>query len=320
MRMAGKGEETVETYETLMKKHEENKSQLLVLETELKEALLRKEKADKRSQSNDLDNYLAELKKGAQVDKETVQKLKMKILSLNQDQERLTKLINIARPASMPELKSSSKPDKPQLSGIMIGKRGSKGLLGKVKTVDKDNKTPVFCHTTDTKVLEAFLSESDPVKPKRKHLEDEDEEGESELQPIGYETRPEPKPKERIGDTSVNKTPRVLGPATPDDLSTRINDTSEPMNQDEPTAEPRTAGTQSSLPPSYLGSQAEEDSEEKRKRGDRGTKRRKKVDEEEEEEKEDYYKVGMDRKYDVWLPPTNQTGDGRTSLNDKLGY
>ena len=156
------------------------------------------------------------------------------------------------------------------------------------------------------------------MKPKRKHLEDEEED--SELQPIGYETRPEPKPKERIGDTSVNKTPRVLGPSTPDDLSTRINATSEPINQDEPTVEPKTAVTQSSLPPSYLGSLAEEDSEEKRKRGDRGTKRRKKVDEDEEDEKEDYYKVGMDRKYDVWLPPTNQTGDGRTSLNDKLGY
>ena len=27
-----------------------------------------------------------------------------------------------------------------------------------------------------------------------------------------------------------------------------------------------------------------------------------------------------DEKYQTWVPPTGQTGDGRTSLNDKLGY
>ena len=62
----------------------------------------------------------------------------------------------------------------------------------------------------------------------------------------------------------------------------------------------------------------------KRKRGDRGSKRKKREVEadmeDEEEEKEQYYKVGMDSKYDVWVPPAGQTGDGRTSLNDKLGY
>ena len=45
-------------------------------------------------------------------------------------------------------------------------------------------------------------------------------------------------------------------------------------------------------------------------------------DEAEDDDKggDDYYKVGMDSKYDVWQPPTGQTGDGRTSLNEKLGY
>ena len=27
-----------------------------------------------------------------------------------------------------------------------------------------------------------------------------------------------------------------------------------------------------------------------------------------------------DEKYQTWVPPKGQTGDGRTSLNDKLGY
>ena len=62
----------------------------------------------------------------------------------------------------------------------------------------------------------------------------------------------------------------------------------------------------------------EEEETVKRKRGDRGSKRKTKIEEPKEED--DYYKVGMDSKYDVWVPPQNQSGDGKTSLNEKLGY
>lgn len=34
----------------------------------------------------------------------------------------------------------------------------------------------------------------------------------------------------------------------------------------------------------------------------------------------DYPKEGFSDDYNMWVPPTDQTGDGRTSLNDKLGY
>ena len=39
----------------------------------------------------------------------------------------------------------------------------------------------------------------------------------------------------------------------------------------------------------------------KRKRGDRGTKRRLKPEEVKESQEENYYKIGMDSKYDVWV-------------------
>ena len=58
----------------------------------------------------------------------------------------------------------------------------------------------------------------------------------------------------------------------------------------------------------------------KRKRGDRGSKRRLKPEEVKESQEENYYKIGMDSKYDVWVPPVGQSGDGKTSLNEKLGY
>ena len=58
----------------------------------------------------------------------------------------------------------------------------------------------------------------------------------------------------------------------------------------------------------------------KKKRGDRGSKRKNKPEETSEPEEEQYYKIGMDSKYDVWVPPSNQSGDGKTSLNEKFGY
>ena len=87
MKMAGKDQEVVETFESLSKKHTETVSELERCEAELSEAVARRERAAVRSETNDLDSYVAELKRGAQVDKETVQKLKMRIISLKQEKE-----------------------------------------------------------------------------------------------------------------------------------------------------------------------------------------------------------------------------------------
>ena len=66
--------------------------------------------------------------------------------------------------------------------------------------------------------------------------------------------------------------------------------------------------------------EAEDEVNVKKKRGDRGSKRKNKPEETSEPQEEQYYKIGMDSKYDVWVPPSNQSGDGKTSLNEKLGY
>ena len=124
MKMAGKtdGHDTIETYDSLLAKHKQAEEDMTEAEAELKKAQQRKAAAEKRSASGDLDSYLSELKKGAQVDKETVTKLKVRIAELSKEKERLVKLINIARPAHMPELKASdTAPSKPK-AGIMIGR------------------------------------------------------------------------------------------------------------------------------------------------------------------------------------------------------
>jgi len=344
MKMAGKVDDKIETYETLMEKHGRTTEELRQCEKELTEALARKERAEHDSDKLDLDSYLSQLKKGAQVDKQTIQKLKIKISDLLQELDRLAKLINIAKPSSMPDLKSSEVQEKPKMSGIMIGKRSSKGLLGKVKSMTKDNKTPIVLQTKDTRVLEAFLDvdQERDTKPKRSRLDNSDNE-EEEIKPIGYEARPEPKAKERIGDTSVNVLNKLLGPRGPqisDHMRAAIEEKLKGVDpSDNENIEMKineVVKSVDSLPAGMIKDDLKEisgldvvDAEgenelllEKRKRGDRGSKRKRKEENKETEEdvEEEYYKVGADSKYDVWLPPAGQTGDGRTSLNDKLGY
>jgi hypothetical protein len=87
MRMAGKEQEVVQTFESLSQKHAETEAELVRCVQELGEAVARRERAAARSETSDLDSYVAELKRGAQVDKETVQKLKMKIIHLKQEKE-----------------------------------------------------------------------------------------------------------------------------------------------------------------------------------------------------------------------------------------
>ena len=69
------------------------------------------------------------------------------------------------------------------------------------------------------------------------------------------------------------------------------------------------------------GNESNYDDPKSRKRKDRGGRKRKADDDDDPDNPEgDYSSEGVDSKYATWMPPQGQTGDGRTSLNDKLGY
>ena len=332
MKMAGMAKDTIETYESLTKKYEEIEKEQQEVEVELKKVQERNSRAEKMSDQNDLDRYLAELKKGAQVDKGSVTKLKVKLNQLSIEKERLVKLINIAKPINMPELKTDQNNITKPKSGIMIGKIRSKGFVGKIKNVTKDSiSKPIVVPAERTKVLEAFLQE-DEVKSKKMKLTDDNEVDDDDdmVKPISYEIHKptEPVKKNRIGYQDQNLKPKVnserkLGPTVPDHLKEALEKSPEEETGDEkPNKEATTAQSTEQTEFEQEPEDVSEESDDvvKRKRGDRGSKRRAKLEESITEEKEEFYKVGMDSKYDVWLPPENQSGDGKTSLNEKLGY
>ena len=258
MKMAGVTSDSVETYDTLTRKLEELEKEQREVEGRLEDLQKQKARLEQAvaSEDTDLDSYLANLKKGDNVNKEAVTKLKarlnilpktrkknerfeqkiyeknekfgsllffcqelkltifdnfnyfllktpffhqncsnslqnihhcclqVRLQQLSTERTRLVKLINIAKPTNMPALKSDQPPA--AKSSIMIGKMGSKGYIGKIKSVAKGSVAkPVVVPSERTRVLEAFLQE-DEEKTKRMRLPDADGE-DSELKPIGYE-------------------------------------------------------------------------------------------------------------------------------------
>merc|ERR1712029_397056 len=201
MKLAGVTTDTIETYDSLTKKVEEVEKEQKELEIRLNEVLKQKAAAEQNESENDLDKYMADLKKGQNVNKEVVSKLKLRQKELSTEKERLVKLINIAKPTHMPELSTNQGPAKPK-AGIMIGKMGSRGFLGKVKNVSKAAVAkPIVVPAERTKVLEAFLQEDEAKSKKLKMTDDDDDDS---VKPISYEVQKptEPVKKNRIGDTS----------------------------------------------------------------------------------------------------------------------
>jgi len=63
-----------------------------------------------------------------------------------------------------------------------------------------------------------------------------------------------------------------------------------------------------------------EPSEEYQKKPNKREKQREKKKEKEKQQQKRKKLEEYEAKYDDWVPPLNQTGDGRTTLNEKFGY
>lgn len=83
---------------------------------------------------------LSKTGKGASESKESISKLKLKLGSLRQELAKVERLIEIARPAKLPELKpaSTAAPTASKLgkfSGIMVGKRKGGGISSTLRVL-----------------------------------------------------------------------------------------------------------------------------------------------------------------------------------------
>ncbi|XP_033627027.1 kanadaptin-like [Asterias rubens] len=243
MKKAGMIKEEAQTYDSL-------KSQLSDVEAEIKKTENEIAVTDKKSPSvvedDSLDAFMAGIKSGKTMDKTWRAKLKLQLIELRKEQSRLVRLVNIAKPTSMPALKKPSS----QMSYAALSKKlpmfgsmkGRAGLKNKT-SMPSAKAAPQPSHSFPPSLSQSNIEEEEDEQdddglvspPAAKHSASE-----STAQNMNETSREvsAPEGKSDQAQHRINPPPaRKLGPFIPIKIR-KLNgqDQEESINAGEPTA------------------------------------------------------------------------------------
>nr|CAG4643765.1 EOG090X026V [Lepidurus arcticus] len=315
MQAAGKREGAVETYETLIEKYEIVQKDIAQKNQDLNVAVKRQNDYEQSQAAEDvdaLDAFMSSLKKNLP-DRKVITHLKAGIITLNQEAARLRKLINIAKPASLPELSVSEAPSPKETTEPATKVPSLLGSLKKRSKVELKLATSLTMETTNKEQSEAEEDENEkekapfvPQKLGKATLQgDSIEKSETDSSSTSLPAKPNV-------ETIKSSAERVVKPEGRQIQSTK--DVSPP-----PLENQRVLGP--TVPAELLQSlkrESQEESDVVQKKKPRRNKKNLNKDHSQDEKFGDY--DATDPAYAVWLPPADQTGDGKTDLNRKLGY
>lgn len=308
MRAAGKLETQTETYDSLVKKQEELASKIVAIENELQElSNSKKNKADISEDEDALDAFMSNLSSQVPDDK-LISKLKSQLLQLRKEEVHVKKLVSIACPASLPILVDSPETSAP--SSLLLRKKipvrslKHKGQLSVVEHVAKLNT----CEESASTIEEEEEEEDDKRKQHEVDFEQERKIVHNNDSGNGGSTV----------DSKRKASNNLESNLIPDKNSVKQN-TEDPQIKDsfkvneecdnQTVKEKNVIGP--TLPPENF-KQLEET----------GSKRKKKVRPRPNRKSMKQYEKDMssDPNYSMWVPPEDQSGDGKTKLNEKYGY
>ncbi|KAH8358554.1 hypothetical protein KR093_000847 [Drosophila rubida] len=322
-RKANTGGSVTLTYDDLLKQEIELNEELQKVEQEIlayqqNEKRLKALAAKQQSADDDLDNFMDTLSENvSQVDKTEIKKLRLEEQRIRSEKQKLQRLIKIAKPTELPflaSMSSSTTDDKGQESSAtkkqlpMIGKRNQFSKFKVVKAVPSSRpkvQTNVF--ESDGEEVEED-EEEEVVKTdaiaKQSTSEDSKE--------INSTDATEAKSNNAIiKEDTVNKRNEMISevPAALVETAADSKDTdAEPQTQAEAASE--------------IGSEAQgnEEAAHRKQRRQRARQRSNKQRQDVDMDLNELAEHEDDEKYAKWVPPTDQSGDGITHLNDKFGY
>nr|CAG4641503.1 EOG090X026V [Eurycercus lamellatus] len=108
LKLKGKLSDSVETFDTLMKKYEDIEMEILEIQKDLANASPAKSKTSTNADIDDLDSYMNSLQAETLGPKKSAASLRVKLQQMEKERSKLQSLINIARPALIPTFKSPS--------------------------------------------------------------------------------------------------------------------------------------------------------------------------------------------------------------------
>uniref|UniRef100_A0A8C4Q2Z1 Solute carrier family 4 member 1 adaptor protein n=1 Tax=Eptatretus burgeri TaxID=7764 RepID=A0A8C4Q2Z1_EPTBU len=315
MRKAGKVHEKTDTYASLVLKLKDVDKELCSTEEQLKLS----QKAPSTAESDDsLEAYMSEIRSGAVavVDGVTRRKLRLRNFELKKDRQRLVRLIEIARPASLPDMKplpgenpsavkartdgAAKKIFLPMFGAMKGGCKLKTGTVGRLP--QKREPLPSSLFSLKTKEVEEEEEEDD----------DEEEEEIQHKHDIESSSISGCMALEKSSTNDPGETPQVQ--SAPSYIAAPP---AECCKRDVPV---HTTGTakeksifQQEIPvvkEDHLRDEAQPKMQRKQKIYGPSKPPQLHLD----------VCSGEDPKYASWLPPEDQTGDGKTYLNKKFGY
>ncbi|XP_037652321.1 LOW QUALITY PROTEIN: kanadaptin [Sebastes umbrosus] len=318
MKKAGKVDERPETYESLVAKLSEVEKELAETQKKLSGG-----RGDSSGSSTEdpLDAFMTSVRSEAAMDAVERRKLHVHSADLRKDAQRLRKLVELTRPAQMPSLLPSGSSEKPKKTLPLFGamKGGSKyklktGTIGKLPP--KRPNLPAQLFNMKELSPSGEVEEEDEEEQAKDENEDNDDDKES-----ATITESNVDSDESGASTSQESTPsgrRTRQPARPRDTEEqshkqrRGEESTESMEQD-----PQSSSNEAVAPSSPGGGDGEPAAEPSPRKN---VKKKKAMGPSRPPRQLSGPYPEDDPDYCVWLPPTGQSGDGRTHLNDKYGY
>lgn len=278
MKLAGKLEDKVETYSSLIEKHNNIVNKISQLNKRLKEAQGINTKT-KESSEDSLDAFMSSLNT-CTLSKSDITKMKVELQNLRKEEMNLIKLINLTKPADLPPLVSK------------VQAESKNDLQQEAKPTRKISQLEKRRKLFEAKnISERIQSNSNNEKEEEEEDDNEEEETDKkeEITVNQKQTDVDVHKSEDEDSTSHNETTELKD-------STKTNDRLESVTQDTNTSK-----------------QENEIANDKKRRKDRKFEKSKSA-------KKQYDQDVYSADYSTWVPPQDQSGDGRTSLNEKYGY
>ncbi|OCT79535.1 kanadaptin isoform X1 [Xenopus laevis] len=308
MKKAGKIEEKPETYDSLVTKLNAVEKELSEVATKLQTS----HAADSQSSAQDsLDAFMTEIKSATTLDSIARKKLHLRSFELKKEQQRLKGLIKIVQPTKLPELSPvapDSKSKKPNLPMFGAMKGGSKFKL-KTGTVGK-------LPPKRTDIPENFFN----MKGNENEVEeDEEEEMQMESKQEAAEKDSGEKPAQsNEADPGSPQTTGCSPPSSADGKS--VPEMEEKLSHSGPKMTKDSEPDDDTPVPGKRSPQVSQKEEDKQKEGAVKTRKIHGPSRPPTGVLSTTHYPEDDPDYCVWMPPTGQTGDGKTHLNEKYGY
>ncbi|KZC08662.1 PREDICTED: kanadaptin [Dufourea novaeangliae] len=301
MRLAGKLEETVETYDSLLEKHVNVVKRISYLTDSIKNWQHENSAKTETSEEDALDAFMSNLNSST-LTKSDIAKMKVELQAVRKEEAGIIKLLNLTRPANLPALVQQDVTSDQEVGRVKTNMNATQEISSKASKIQRSmfqrRKKKMDNYGLDessNRLISRTMTE-EKVEVESDEESDTEEKGESLME------------KKEIFESQQSLTFVTI--------TATATDTDANANANTGTTTTATGALVDVTIPSTSIKGCTKDNEKWNTR-EIGVVTR--------THREEGKKISCDQdifadNYSTWVPPQDQAGDGKTSLNEKYGY